>query len=180
MTEIADWRQTGHACTTLESVQLTLQLGDDLAVLRVLPQLGHQAVGQIQDLGPFLKEDFQQLPVKVGAFQGLIGMFVHRHPRSCRGLGDHDIHRLRRCRVDLRCFGLGLSLNRLLFLNRGGLLQVIPEGISLGTLELRFDRVEADRFIDFRALGQLQIQFRNVPIVAVAIASQSICCGLGR
>jgi hypothetical protein len=75
--KIADGVDAGHACATLQGVQVTLQAGQHLAVLRRIAQLADQAIAVVEQVLAFLDEDVDQFAVvhaeveRIGAVRGI-------------------------------------------------------------------------------------------------------------
>jgi hypothetical protein len=98
--KIADGIDAGHACATLQGVQVTLQAGQHLAVLRRIAQLADQAIAVVEQVLAFLDEDVDQFAVvhaeveRIGAVRGVRptgGFIVERRTRHGVGRGRFGI-----------------------------------------------------------------------------------------
>ncbi len=67
--EVADRIDSGHARAAFERMQVALQAGERVAVLRRRAQFGDQAVAMVEQVLAFLDEDIDQLAVEVGEVQ---------------------------------------------------------------------------------------------------------------
>jgi hypothetical protein len=116
MSQIADGVDAGHAGTALQRVQIALQAGEDLVILRGFAQGGEQAVAMVEQVAPFFDEDLDQLHVQPALVERLLvllrrlqGRRFMPGERAGRGIGKIVDERRPGADTSSACTGPGVA-----------------------------------------------------------------------
>ena len=119
--KIADGVDAGHACATLQGMQVTLQAGQHLAVLRRIAQLADQAITVVEQVLAFLDEDVDQLAIVDTEVERIGAVFRHRDVKDvgCHGFNHVGVRRANgrgiRYGIGIGSFGVDFHLARRVF-----------------------------------------------------------------
>ena len=151
--KVADGVDASHACATLQGVQITLQAGQYLAVLRRIAQFADQAIAVVEQVLAFLDEDIDQFAV-VHAEVECIGAVFGIRLNRCLLVVRRTRHDVGRCNL---CIGIDRTLARCVFhfeeahrssaalrRLRGDLLNHRRRGRLIGALSFTDRRLPAD------------------------------------